>query len=189
MKKIQLSRGQLVIVDDEDFENINQWKWYLDGGGYARRTVYTGIKNSQSAVLMHRIINKTPTGFHTDHINADKLDNRKINLRNAHSHENQGNARKLCKSSSRYKGVAWHDASSKWSVQIGINRKRMHLGIFDDELDAAKCYDVHAVKYFGEFARLNFGGKQCGTKINQFDLNANQVAASAVSQVVVSTAQ
>ncbi len=154
MKKIKLTQGKFATVDDDDFEYLNQCKWFFNGR-YATRKTPTQTDGPTNE-HMHRVINKTPEGFETDHINKDKLDNRKENLRTATKQQNNFNRSSLKNTSSQFKGVSWRKDKTKWSAQIRINNKKTHLGYFGGESDAAKCYDVHAVKYHGEFASLNF---------------------------------
>jgi hypothetical protein len=106
---------------------------------------------------MHREVANTPDGFMCDHINGNALDNRKANLRSATAFQNCWNARKHSKScSSKYKGVWFHKGIRKWTAMITVRRKRIHLGVFEDETEAAKAYDKAAKKHFGKFAKLNF---------------------------------
>jgi hypothetical protein len=94
-----------------------------------------------------------------DHINGNGLDNRKSNLRICTHQQNCENSRKRKKSFSKYKGVYWSKNAKKWVAQITIDGKSKHLGYFELEEDAAAAYDKAAVKYFGEFACLNFRRK------------------------------
>jgi hypothetical protein len=75
MKKIPLTQGKFAIVDDEDFEYLNRWKWYFAPVGYATRGDGHG-RGNRTVVYMHRVVNKTTGGLVTDHINRNKLDNR-----------------------------------------------------------------------------------------------------------------
>lgn len=102
---------------------------------------------------MHREIVGTPEGMDTDHINGDKLDNRRSNLRICTHAQNGANRGPQKNGSSGYKGVSYH--CKKWRVQICINGKTKRLGGFNSLLDAAKAYDKAARKYHGEFARTN----------------------------------
>ena len=158
MKKIPLTQGKFAIVDDADFEWLSQWKWCARPdrrNWYAMRRVW---KNGKSVTIwMHRQILNTPPGKETDHINSDGLDNRRCNLRMCTTSQNSGNARKCHKpTTSKYKGVYWNRIAYKWHVQIGQKGKRVHLGYFDSEIEAAQVYDRAALKYFGEFANINF---------------------------------
>jgi len=160
MKKIPLTQGKFALVDDEDFEWLNQWKWYYskvgkDGiGGYAMRKFR--VNGKQKTIRMHRLINNTPDGMDTDHDNGNKLDNRRKNLRDATTSQNQINRKKgRGNYSSRFKGVFWHKVTKKWHAQITLNGKRIHLGLFVSELAAAAAYDEAAIKFHGEFASLN----------------------------------
>lgn len=155
MKRISLSQGKFALVDDEDFEFLSQWKWSFHKG-YAVRTV-SRIKNGKLVskhAYMHREVNETPDGFITDHINGNKLDNRRANLRSCTSSQNAGN-RKVGFGVSKYKGVSWDNKNKKWKSTVKFLGKSIHLGFFLYEGEAAEAYNKAAVKYFGEFANLN----------------------------------
>ena len=152
MKIITLTKGRVTIVDDDVFDELSKHKWCFSGK-YAKRAVSTPkIKT----VLMHRVIMNTPEGMETDHINCDKLDNRRENLRICTRAENKRNTGKLPNNTSGYKGVSWSKAKNKWEVVISVNDKLIHLGRFNNIIDAAHVYDAGARKYHGEFANTNF---------------------------------
>lgn len=157
MREIILTQGKIAIVDDEDYAFINQWKWYCSTSGYAVRHQYVGTVNGKQkniAILMHRLINKTPKGMDTDHIDHDRLNNRKSNLRSATVAQNQMNV-KLVRGNSKFKGVTFHKRDHYWQASINIKGKRTYLGSFKSELDAAKAYNIKALELHGEFAFLN----------------------------------
>ena len=124
MKKIKLTKGKYALVDDDMFEYLNQFKWYYNSTGYAVRTV-KGKK-----VLMHRIINNTPSSFETDHINRNKLDNRRKNLRTVTQGENNFNRDLYRSNKSGYRGIFWEKSRKCWEASIVINSKKIHLGRF-----------------------------------------------------------
>ena len=107
---------------------------------------------------MHREILNAPAGVLVDHINHNGLDNRKANLRLATRAQNCWNRKKpkMRKCASRFKGVGWHKGNKKWVSRIRFNGRRISIGYFNDEVEAAKSYDEAAKKYHGEFAVLNF---------------------------------
>jgi len=151
---ISLTKGKFTIVDDEDYEWLSQWKWHYNNGGYAVRAITT-TKNKQTLILMHRIITNAPPDKQVDHIDHDKLNNVRINLRACTHAENQHNRCRGC-GTSKFKGVCWHKRDKKWMSSIRIYDKLKHLGCFVNEIDAAKAYDKAARELFGEFAFGNF---------------------------------
>ena len=137
MRKIKLSSNRgTALVDTEDFEYLNHWKWQLHVGGYAYRTV-GNTKMDRAVVYMHREVNHTPVGMLTDHINGNKLDNRKANLRTADKSLNATNTGLRKTNKSGYKGVSWSKLHNKWEAYIWKNNKKYHLGIYENLTDAA----------------------------------------------------
>ena len=129
MKKIPLTKGKFAIVDDEDFEYLNQWRWYCNAQGYAVREQSLG--NCKSMMIrMHRLINKTPKGLDTDHIDRDTLNNRRSNLRAITHAENMQNLSIPKNNTSGHKGVNWHKETRKWRAFIGLKNRQVYLGLF-----------------------------------------------------------
>lgn len=154
-REIPLTRGAFAIVDDEDFARLNRLKWYCSASCYAVRTVHVGGKSKP--VFMHKVIRPVPEGFEVDHINGNRLDNRRENLRRVSHQQNQRNKRQSkARRSSRFKGVFKSRRLGKWCAQIEVNERSIHVGVFTDERDAALAYDAAARYYFEDFAALNF---------------------------------
>lgn len=156
MKEIPLTQGKVALVDDEDYEWLNQWKWFYakDGAtGYARRM--EGKKPRRTQVHMHQVIMRTPSGMEVDHKDNNGCNNQKQNLRNCTHSQNMKNEKLRKDNSSGFKGVIWHSIMNKWQAKIQCNGKRILLGYFDNSLDAARAYNLAAIKYYGEFANLN----------------------------------
>jgi hypothetical protein len=158
-KRIKLTQGKFAIVDDEDYDELMKYKWYLSKG--KKDTYYAETKLSNGFhVSMHRIIMKnfyTKEKNYTDHINHDGLDNRRCNLRICTNSQNMGNCRQH-KDSNSPKGVYWDKARQKWAVQICCNYQKYTLGRFDNLEKAVLAYNKKAKLLFGEFAVLNFPG-------------------------------
>lgn len=159
MKKVALGGkngvGKFMLVDNEDFESINGYKWSVTKTGYAQAHIpNTGCAGKP--VLAHTLIMNTPKGLEVDHINGNKLDNRKSKLRIVTKQQNYQNQGKRLGCYSKYKGVSWNKRSKKWLAYICLNYKLIHLGYFSDEIEAGKAYDTKAKELFGEFAKLNF---------------------------------
>jgi hypothetical protein len=160
-RKIYLGEGRYALVDQADYYKLNRFRWHAEGQGnhiYAVRTVIkTGCK--MKTERMHRVITNAPPHLLVDHENNITLDNRRANLRLAASWQNCVNRRRRCdksKASSKYTGVSLEKGRNKWLAYINYNTKRIHLGRFDNEIDAAKAYDAAAKKYHSIFAKLNF---------------------------------
>ena len=126
MKKIPLTKGQFAIVDDEDYEWLNERSWCYSHGYALRGT------NSGKRIYMHREINNTPEGLETDHINRDKLDNRRSNLRTANRSMNSANHSAHRHNITGIKGVVLDKRTRLYRAQIGVDGKRIHLGYFKD---------------------------------------------------------
>ena len=158
MKIIPLTQGQRALVDDEDYEWLSQWRWWTfnsRGHLYAGRKLPMSSKCKPRTLLMHREILRLPKSVQLDHINHNGLDNRKCNLRICNYAENQYNQKKRG-GTSEYKGVFWHKKDKRWYAQIHPDYTGIHLGSFQEEVDAAKAYDAKAIELYGEFAYLNF---------------------------------
>lgn len=157
-KAIPLTHGKFTIVDEVDYENLSANKWKFDSNGYVARSVFIGRINGitkTKTILMHRLIMNTPKGMDTDHINGNKLDNRRSNLRVCTTSQNCSNQHRRTNAKNNYRGVHWHKKLGKWQAKIVVNYKQIYLGVFENELDAAKTYNNAAIKHHGEFARLN----------------------------------
>ena len=152
-KKISLTHGKCAVVDDGDYERLNQFKWWVNSNGYALRTVWDHGRSYH--IRMHREIIHIPEGLITDHINGDKLDNRKENLRTCNKSENAANSKKFTTNKSGLRGVSWFSGYSikKWRAVITVNTRQIHLGLFSTREDAATAYENAAKKYFGEYVR------------------------------------
>lgn len=152
-KQIPLTKGKFALVDDSDYEYYSQFNYYLHSEGYAVREIWNG--GDKIRLRMHREIMNTPDGMDTDHINGDRLDNRRQNLRVCTRSENLRNGRKRENNTSQYKGVSFFKPIRKWRAYITLEKKTKSLGYFKEEIEAAKAYNKAAIILFGEFAKLN----------------------------------
>src|SRR6185369_2371777 len=152
---IYLRNGGMTTVDADLHSWLNQWKWSLSPEGYAFRSERVCIGKFRK-VYLHALINGTPQGQRTDHINLCRLDNRRSNLRTANAFQSNANMgkHKRGKVTSSYKGV-WRTKTGKWVSQIGANGKRHCLGTFSSETEAAKVWNEASKRLHGEFSRQN----------------------------------
>lgn len=149
VKPIQLVEGLYAYMDAADYEWLSGYNWHLYSGGYAARCV--GSKH----VFMHRDIMKPPKGMIVDHKDGNRLNNCRYNLRICTLEENQWNSTKHVNAASRFKGVCYSKAADKYYARFRFKGERFFLGLFDEELDAARAYDLAAIQHRGEFARVN----------------------------------
>ena len=159
-RKIPLSQGKFAIVDPEDYLRLVKHKWHLaksPTGSYAVRWERLKSKNARTRIWMHREIIHIPNNLLCDHINRNSLDNRKANLRPATVSQNLCNRPKTrSRTRSKYKGLEWDSTQKKWKTRIQFNNRKIYLGSFTSEIEAAIAYDSAAKKYHREFANLNF---------------------------------
>lgn len=153
MKEIKLTQGKVALVDDEDFKNLNQFKWYAHKGAH---TFYAARRERYKLILMHRILLQIDDrGIDVDHKDRDGLNNQRNNIRLATRIQNSANSRKQKNCTSEFKGVSWNKRAKKWMSSICPNRKQLHLGYFLTEDEAAMAYNKAAIEVHGEFAYLN----------------------------------
>jgi hypothetical protein len=159
---IELTQGQVAIVDDEDYADLSAFKWRTrqqpSGIWYARRTL-RDAESGRCMELMHRRILNAADGLYVDHANGDGLDNRRANLRLATNSQNQANRHRLSLNTSGYRGVCWNSGCRKWQAGIKKMGRSYHLGLYDTPQVEALAYDRAAREMFGQYARLNFDGE------------------------------
>lgn len=158
MKQIQLTQGLVAFVDDEDFEYLNQWKWYAHKKGNSFYAIRNGSRKDnngkQYGIKMHRIVlGEIDQNLFVDHIDHNGLNNCKSNLRTATNAENCRNMR-IIRGLSKYKGVYQKKGRSGWIARIGGNERKF-LGRFNSEEEAAMAYNKAALEIYGEFSYLN----------------------------------
>jgi hypothetical protein len=159
-RRICLGDGLFTIVDPDIYYAIGRFKWSACGRNDDSLYVARILKKTEFGRIkyayLHREIMNPPKGLLVDHRNGDSLDNRRANLRLATHSQNIHNRRKIkTKTASIYIGVFFDKRMDKWGAKIRFQNKRIYLGSFKSEIDAAKAYDAAAKKHHGDFARLN----------------------------------
>lgn len=149
MKEVKLTNSeQVALVDDQDYDTVNLYKWYLrDGYVYA-----THIPN----LALHNYILGQASVLKTDHKDCDKLNNTRSNLRYATNSQNKANGGMYKCNTTGYKGVTWRTERGTYRAQIRKNNKLTIIGTYHNIDEAARAYDRKAIEFFGEFANTNF---------------------------------
>lgn len=150
MKEIPLSNGKVALVDDEDYEELNKFRWCAQKG---LNTLYARRMAKQRWISMHRQIIGAKPDNSVDHINHNGLDNQKHNLRLCTNSQNQRNRGPKRNNTCGYKGVSFYEKDTSFVAQIGYHGRVIRLGKFYDPIDAAFAYAVAAILLHGEFAR------------------------------------
>lgn len=136
-----------VFLDDSDYDIVRRYKWYLNNNiGYV-----SGFIDGKK-VYLHRFIMGYPANKCVDHINRNKLDNRKSNLRICSTRENVINSKLSKNNTSGISGISFRDDRNKFRAYIMVNRKQIFLGYYSDIEDAIFARRQAEIKYFGEFA-------------------------------------
>ena len=146
---IPLTKGKFALVDEQDYEPLSKYFWCYTRQGYAEAT-------QRKLYDINRIMHRNmfpPTELEVDHINGDKLDNRRANLRLATREQNSKNLRP--QKGRKYKGVYYRKKFDNWVASISLDKKLIYLGVFNTDDDAARAYNEAAKRMHGEFAWLN----------------------------------
>lgn len=149
MKQIELTKNKYALVDDEDFEPLSLYKWHTTPDGYAAKM---GVTDGQRVVIrMHRELLDAPKGTYVDHINGDKLDNRKTNLRFATHQQNCHNTKVKKRNKLGLKGVCLHKLSGLYIARIKAHGKTHYLGYYKTPEEAYAVYCKRGPAFHGTF--------------------------------------
>lgn len=148
MKKIRLQNNIFAVVSDRDFKMVSKYHWYLHTNGYVRCSTPTKM-------YLHRLILSPKENELCDHINGDRLDNQRKNLRICTQSQNFMNVGKRKHNTSGFKGVCFDRTRVKWIAQIQKDGVNINIGRFEKKINAVRAYNRTALKLFGSFAYLN----------------------------------
>jgi hypothetical protein len=139
---VPLGNERFALIDEADVEMVRRYVWSLDSRGYtSRNRVRRDPANTPAKVRLHRALMGLVLGdgLAVDHINRDRLDNRRCNLRVVSIGENVQNQGAHSDSTSRFRGVSWNQECRCWQAHARVNGRSTYLGLFDDEKDAARA--------------------------------------------------
>jgi hypothetical protein len=147
---IKTNKNEDIVVDKDLYNELNQYIWHKNTQGYASTNI------NKKTISMTKYILKYNGKDVIDHINGNKLDNRKENLRIVTYTQNAQNKSKRENTTSKYIGVYFRKDRNTWIAEIRVNSKKNYLGKFKTEIEAAKARDIATKKHFGEYGKLNF---------------------------------
>jgi len=157
MKILKLNQGKEVLIDDEDFDRVNLYRWSVQKRKNGFRAMRKPKPGEDQNIYLHRYILNVPRGLEIDHINHNQLDNRRSNLRIVSHRQNLQSRRGNLKKSIKFKGVSFNRRYLRPFIsQITFENRNVYLGCYQNAIEAAKAYDSKAREFFGEFAYLNF---------------------------------
>jgi hypothetical protein len=159
-KEIKLTQGQIAIVDNEDYDRVKGYTWFANNwtGSSKLLSAKTWVEKGgkRHLVSLHRFLLNLPSNSSVLFRNDNPLDCRRSNMEIVTPKDACRTGRLKRNNTSGYKGVTWSTQKGRWRAFIKVDRRQIHLGFFDDPVEAAHAYDDAARKYFGKFARLNF---------------------------------
>ena len=158
-----LPTGGRFRIDCEDYALVAQYRWTMNAAGY----FVASLGRKSNHIFLHRLIMNPPDGLYVDHIDGDKSNCQRSNMRLCSYTENNRNVGLQQNNQCGYKGVYWASDRGKWRAEITVDRKHIHIGSFDSPIDAAEAYDEAAILYFGEYAKTN---KMLGLINKEMDL-------------------
>ena len=148
---VNTTPNTIFLVDTEDLPILDNRSWSMTDRGY----IASKRNKAEKTVKLHRAVMNAEAGVSVDHMDGDTANNRKSNLRICAHSDNVKNQRIRSDNKSGYKGVSFCKATNKWRAEIGADSKRILIGHFSDPKEAAHAYNEAALRYHGEFARLN----------------------------------
>ena len=153
--KCTTSNGSFFIFDKSDYATLKKYTWRITCG-------YVAAAEKDKTIFLHKLLlsESGDANMQGDHINQDKTDNRRCNLRAASHMENQWNRGLRKDSTSGYMGVCFSKSNGRYIAYINANKKRKYLGYHDNPVDAALAYDRAAIKLHGKFACTNIMDKE-----------------------------
>jgi len=154
LKIIYTKKNEEIFVDDDDYEWLNQYTWHI-GKGYAARARWLSDGDGGKRIMMHRQIMSAQKGEIIDHIDRNRKNNQRSNLRICSYAENARNHKVLKCNKSGVTGVTWNKQNQKWIVIITINKERLYLGLYSSFEEAVNVRKKAEIEYFGEFRAID----------------------------------
>lgn len=151
MKKIYTNKGEVILVDDSDYEWLSGYSWHLSEKGYAVCGIYDSVTQKTKKVRMNRMIMNFPTGKLVDHENRNKLDNQRNNLRIVNRKQNSFNSKLFANNTTGYRWICWDKSRKQYHVSTKINQKKVNVGRFNTLEEARQAVKDKILPLIGEF--------------------------------------
>ena len=142
-----------MFIDLADYPLVSKYTWGISSNGYV--ISYSLRRKTGKLIHLHRLLTDCPPNMKVDHINHNRLDNRRENLRVCTSQQNNLNVRKYAKSTSKYKGVTYCKQLNKWRAKTKHLGKTISLGYYDTEEEGALAYNKYMLEHHKDYAQLN----------------------------------
>ena len=155
MRLIPLTQGKFAKVDDADYQELISYNWIFNNGYAFRHLSLDRSTGKRSRIMMHRQLMNTPKGMDTDHINRDRLDNRRSNLRVCTRSQNMANKGLKSNNTTGYAGVSltmYRRTPKKYQARISYEGRVIHLGYSNSKLEAYKLYKKAHKELFKDFS-------------------------------------
>ncbi len=162
LKTLELTQGQVAVIDDTDFDNLKAFNWFAvkDRDRWYAATSIVRDDGKRQLLRMHRFVADAPAEMQVDHINGNGLDNRRSNLRVCTHQENQWNRQAAPRNSTTgLQGVNYNKANKNFRAAIKHNKKSIHLGVFSTKEAAFEAYKAASIKFKGEFSPYHRQGR------------------------------
>jgi len=150
VRRIPVGKGLFATIDAADYEEVSKYRWYTSRHG---RNIYAATNKNGRMVYMHRMLMRPRKGYVVDHIDGNSLNNRRCNLRVCTQAQNLINKAPRG-GTSQFVGV--YRSKNKWLAYVTRHGKYHYVGVFEDEVEAAKARERKAYELHGEYAYLNF---------------------------------
>ena len=154
--EILFPNGDSFFIDREDFVKVSAYTWHKGKRGYPIAHTSRKDVDGHKTITLHRYLLGFPQNCDIDHIDGNKMNNRRSNLLICSHQQNSFNQKMRNTNTSGYYGVSQMKSCGRYEAYIHVDGKKKYLGLYKTAEEAAQVRDDAAIIYFGKFAKLNF---------------------------------